>query len=745
MALVGNFSEIKNLALKIKKSGFAYSEYHLRLLQSEAYREKISRDKGLSPQFLRALVFFGVGMLDAKRSMSEKFRRFCPRFVSSFFHGVIRSEDDHLLELIRFHIDKPSFILQIIGSIFLVSGWCVDLGKSQSGRIRIRIGKTIHEPSYINREEVAPHFSAICRLPAKVGFVCAPTVPLGLHLMWIDVESSGGEWVPIRRFWLLNWQQLFNGGTNNQSYRKYIATEKISLGKELLSIKRHIELMIYAPTFTIILDLRERGDDVKETICSITSQIYKNFNILVIDAEMAGIKKIPGLTIKTYSTLRECEVTGDFVIFMHPGELLLPDALYQFANILNQSEEADLIYGDQDEIGKFNLKINPFFKPDWSPDYLESFNYIGFPACYRAEIAKKLLDANSDYDFVLKFTEICNVIKHIPKVLGSIIAVSGGSNSCSNKTEKDLLALSSRLKRTGRIGNVKENDLYPGSYEIIPTLKDSPLISLLIPTAGKSVLKKDCPVDLVKNIIGQIRSKSSYKNIEIIVIDNDDLSSEQKDFIRLQGCRSVSYLDSEVNISKKMNLGASIAKGELLLLVNDDIEILASNWIEHLLFHFEKPHVGVVGAKLLYPDGKIQHAGVVSNKGYCDHVRRLFPGEEAGYFFSTTSVRNYQAVTGAVMLVRRKIYEELGGFQEVLPMNLNDIDFCFRVKKAGFTIVYEPKSVLEHLESASREFQDRRETENFQERWAAELIRDPYYNEYFFSSNPATFKFSLSH
>jgi GT2 family glycosyltransferase len=192
-----------------------------------------------------------------------------------------------------------------------------------------------------------------------------------------------------------------------------------------------------------------------------------------------------------------------------------------------------------------------------------------------------------------------------------------------------------------------------------------------------------------------------------------------------------------------MNMGVNASSGEFLILLNDDIEILTHDWIEKMLAHFEKQHVGVVGARLLYPDGKIQHAGVVSVNGSCDHVRRFYPGDEAGYFFSTSGARNYQAVTGAAMLVRKNVYQQVKGFCPDLPVNLNDIDFCFKVRKLGLTVVYEPRARLEHMESQSRVFEDRGETEIFQERWAEELVKDPYYNEEFFSENPPKFNIAI--
>jgi GT2 family glycosyltransferase len=205
-------------------------------------------------------------------------------------------------------------------------------------------------------------------------------------------------------------------------------------------------------------------------------------------------------------------------------------------------------------------------------------------------------------------------------------------------------------------------------------------------------------------------------------------------------CRRITYSDPVFNIAKKLNLGVSIANGELLLLMNDDIEILTPAWIERLLEHFEKPHVGVVGAKLLYPDEQTQHVGVVQPFGNPDHVRRRFPRNDAGYFFSTCGVRNYSAVTGACMMTPASIYREVGGYGDELAVNFNDVDYCMKVRRKGLSVVYTPSAELIHMESLSRDVSlDRGELACYRQRWAAEVVSDPFYNQRFLTVEPPTF------
>jgi GT2 family glycosyltransferase len=242
------------------------------------------------------------------------------------------------------------------------------------------------------------------------------------------------------------------------------------------------------------------------------------------------------------------------------------------------------------------------------------------------------------------------------------------------------------------------------------------------------------------NVIDQIRNVSTYKSVEIIVVDNGNLSTAQLAFLANYQCKLITYDQPVFNIAKKLNLGASLATGEVLLLMNDDIEVIVPSWIESLLEHFEKPHVGVVGAKLIYPNMATQHVGVVQPFGNPDHVRRSFSRNDPGYFFSSCGVRNFSAVTGAVMMVKTGIYREVGGYTDELAVCFNDVDFCMKVGRLGLTVVYAPRAELIHMESLSRVVElDLNELAWFHQTWAAELATDRYYNDRFLTVEPPTF------
>jgi GT2 family glycosyltransferase len=649
------------------------------------------------------------------------------------------SEPSHIL----LHIDKPSHIhkprrlFNIVGPSLSISGWCVDIADNAVGNIRARIGKAVYQPHQIRRVDVQQALESVCKAPIGCGFGVELSIPFGLHRIWIDIEGPDGNWIPVRRALLL---RIPGHHKHSLCYKSWARIEQKRLKTELPEINRHIDVMIPKPIFTIVIDTRQSLDGWKATLQSIRKQIYPHHELrtlvnvgakLPISLEQ-GAKALHGISFK--------DILGDFIVFIECGQSLSSNALYEFASAINHDPDLDLIYGDEDHLSVTGERCDPFHKPDWSPDYLETFNYIKFPSCFRTAIARGCFDKAHLYDLALKFTERTAKIRHVAKILGHQAKRKIDEGTLECKSAQDITALQGRLNRTGRQGTVREHKLHAGCYDIQITLKREPLVSVVIPTAGKVVTLGDRQIDLITNIAHQIRNQSTYKNIEIIVVDNGDLSERQQQTLSDQGCRLITYTETIFNISKKLNLGASIANGELLLLINDDIEIILPSWIERMVEHFEKPHVGVVGAKLLDPEGLTQHVGVVHNHGNPDHVRRRQPKEEAGYYFSTCGVRNFMGVTGAVMMTLSSTYRLVGGYSEALKVSFNDIDYCLKVREVGLWIVYAPRAELVHMESASciRSL-DMGELTWYHKRWAQQLIYDPYYNEQFLSVEPPTF------
>lgn len=642
---------------------------------------------------------------------------------------------------LRFHLDNPRLrLLKYVRDSYKVAGWAVDIVDGLAVKVRVVIGHEVYEPTPWQREDVQREFAHICKLPLATGFTCMLKLPLGIHRMRIEVEGIDGSWIPVRKVLLFRipGKWVARSRKPKHSYREWSRLEEKQRNNEIPIINRNIEAMVDKPAFTVVIDTRQGHSGLKDTIQSIQRQSYPHWDIRVITEETA-----PHLSgeVKVLHDMSLADIQGNFIILMKSGQRFASNALYEFSAAINQHPDMDLIYADEDTVNTWGNRSLPFHKPGWSPDYLETFNYIGFVACYRSSIARDCFDKPSLYNLVLKFTERTTRVLHLAKVLGHNSKRHWIPQAESAKTvRQDIAALSDRLQRTGRHGVVSEHPLHKGCYDISLDLKHNPLVSIVIPTAGKTVIVGDRYIDLIVNVIEQIHSLSTYKNIEIIIVDNGNLSPTQLRFLTDSKCTLITYTNPIFNIAQKLNLGVSLAKGELLLLMNDDIEILTPSWIERLLEQFEKPHVGVVGVKLVYPNHNTQHVGVVQPFGNPDHVRRGFARNDAGYFYSTCGVRNYTAVTGAVMMVKANVYKEVGGYSEELAVCFNDVDFCMKVGSKGLTVVYTPCAELIHMESLSRVAElDMSELAWFHQRWATELVKDKYYNDKFLTVEPPTF------
>ena len=501
----------------------------------------------------------------------------------------------------------------------------------------------------------------------------------------------------------------------NADYLLEILKHEQSFVLALPEIQQHIGTMIIRPHFFVLIC----GNDAtarRKTEQSIRSQIYQDWSLvdspLSITGEAADAYRSPW-----------------YYIEVEAGDRVHSSALYAFASVINSSPTVDLIYADEDQLDDAGVRNQPFFKPDWSPDYLESMNYVGSSACFRWRLVQPIAQQGSrGYDLILRFTEVAKKIEHVRQIL--FHRKCGAAMPCaSHVVIEDIVALHGRLHRTNRLGEIHPVTANRRCYDCKINLSATPLVSVIVPTAGKTVDMDGRSVDLVSNCINAIYERSQYKNLEVIVVDNGDLNSSQRTFLREYGAKLISSRASAFNVAKKLNLGASIATGELVLLLSDDAEPLSLDWIERLVEHFEKPHVGVAGAKLLYADETTQHVGLILNNCNPDHVRRRKPRDDCGYFFSTAAVRNFIGVTGACMITRASNYRNVGGYTEALAVSYSDADFCLKTIETGLTVVYAPKAELIRLKSlSSRSSLEVEEVKYFQKRWA-HLVSDPFYNE----------------
>lgn len=432
--------------------------------------------------------------------------------------------------------------------------------------------------------------------------------------------------------------------------------------------------------------------------------------------------------------------TGEFIALLDHDDELAPDALLEMAIAHNEHPEADWLYSDEDKIDEDNFCSDSFFKPDWSPEYFLTCMYTCHLGVYRMAKVREIggfrpeVNGAQDYDLALRLMARKAKVHHVPKVLYHWRTLE--TSTASGGDAKDYAypaaqrAIANYLKEAGLEGEVLPGPRH-GFHRVQFAIKGKPKVSIVIPSAARIVEHEGQRLDLLRMCVGSILEKSTYKNYEIVVVDNGDLRPELKSWL-LGKVRTVTYEAARFNLAEKMNLGVRHAAGEHLILLNDDIKIISPDWIEQMLQYSQMPDVGAVGAKLLFPNRRIQHAGIVLLAGNPGHAYYNHPPEEIGYFLSVMVPRNYIAVTGACTMTRADVYREVGGYGEDFPLNYNDVDYGLKLREKGYRSVYVPYAELFHYESVSKEGGGQGvrpgELEKFQSKWKERYFLDPYYN-----------------
>nr|WP_236671877.1 glycosyltransferase family 2 protein [Enterococcus sp. BWB1-3] len=435
--------------------------------------------------------------------------------------------------------------------------------------------------------------------------------------------------------------------------------------------------------------------------------------------------------------------SGEFIAFADHDDTLTPNALYENVLLINQHPNAEMIYSDEDKVYGDNQYVHPHFKPDFSVDMLCSLNYI----CHFLVVKRNIIDevgmlrseydGAQDHDFILRCSEATKHIYHIPKILYhwrlSEDSTAENPESKMYAVEAGRKAVQAHYDRLG-IPAVVEKGKYFGLYRTCMKRNSDPLVSIIIPNKDH--------IDDLSLCINSIQEKSTYKNIEYVIVENNSTQDSTFEYYEqlkkeIPQVKVVTYTGS-FNYSAINNFGVSRAEGEYYLFLNNDVEIISPETIEELLNYAMREDVGVVGSRLYYPDGTIQHAGVVVGfGGIAGHTFVNQKPTENGYFNRIIIAQNYSAVTAACMMVRRDVFEQVHGFSEELAVAFNDIDFCLKVRKIGKLVVYNPYAELYHYESKSRGAEDtpekiqrfQNEIAVFQNKWPEILAEgDPYYN-----------------
>lgn len=463
---------------------------------------------------------------------------------------------------------------------------------------------------------------------------------------------------------------------------------------------------------------------------------YKN------DARIKEVE-IPENKGISQNTNRAMEIaSGELIGLLDHDDLLAPNALYEIAKAVNEHLDVEVIYTDEDKVTT-DLKehFQPHLKPDFNLDLLRSNNYICHFFVASRDLIKRVggfrpeFNGAQDYDLILRCTEQAKQIVHIPKILyhWRVHKASTADNPASKMYAFDAgkRAIEEHLIRCrtkGTVQHTKDLGFYRVKYEIC----GEPLVSIIIPNKDQSEALKKC--------LDSIREKTSYRNYEIIIVENNSEEPETFAFYKKIAGEKIKIVtwEGEFNYSAINNFGVRHARGDYLLLLNNDVEIINGDWLTEMLSHCQRKEVGIVGAKLYYPDNTIQHAGIIIGiGGVAGSVFVGLPRAFSGYLHKASIQLDLSAVTAACMLVKRSVFEQVGGLEEKLKVAFNDVDFCLRVREKGYLVVYDPYAELYHYESKTRGAEDTKEKirrfqteiEYMRSHWIGLLKKgDPYYN-----------------
>jgi O-antigen biosynthesis protein len=501
---------------------------------------------------------------------------------------------------------------------------------------------------------------------------------------------------------------------------------------------------------------------LRKALASVVDQLYPNWELCVADdgstaphvaavlakyaAKDARIRIVSrpengGISQATNSAIDIA--TGDFIAFLDHDDVLPAHALYMVAREIVRDPDLDVIYSDEDKISRSDRRYDPHFKSDWNPDLFLSQNMICHLGVYRTSLVREVgglrpdFDGSQDYDLALRIIERIEprCIRHIPHILYHWRAAAGSAAQSANEKpyalEAARRAVADHLRRRDIRANVA---IAPGTpfLQLRYELEREPSVSIIIPTKDR--------IDLLSRCVSGILERTSYQNLELLIVDNHSEEGETHAFldeIATNPHVRVLHYNEPFNFSLINNWGAIQAAGEVLVFLNNDTEVIGPDWLRHLVVNACRHEVGAVGAKLLYPNGRVQHAGVILGiGGVGGHIHLGRERQDPGYFSRAVLQQNLSAVTAACLALRRTVFDEIGGFNGDLRVAFNDVDLCLRIRERGYLVVWTPLAELYHHESASRgsdlvsarhrEFSQ--EVEYMRAKWGWTLDHDPYFN-----------------
>jgi GT2 family glycosyltransferase len=550
-----------------------------------------------------------------------------------------------------------------------------------------------------------------------------------------------------------------------RSYTEWVQRYDTLSDDDRQMIAERIQHLPYQPLISVLVPAYETPPHLLERcIESVRKQLYPNWQLCLVDdasptwsvraiGERAAasdprivfVRRDDNGHIAAASNTALALAIGEFTALLDHDDELPEHALYMIAEALTAEPRLDIIFSDEDKIDNEGVRFAPYFKSDWNPELMLSQNAVSHFAVYRTSLLREIkgfregFEGSQDWDMTLRAAERVPMerIKHLPFVLYHWRATQG--SAALSQTAKPYAyeaakrAIQEHLDRSGSSATAERQEV-PGWYRVRWNLPNPPpRVTLIIPTRDK--------VDLLRTALSSILEKTTYPAYEILVVDNGSEEQATSDFLReIKQNPRVRVLGhpKPYNYAEINNIAAAHASGELLALVNNDTDVIGGEWLSEMVSLACRPEVGAVGAKLIYPNDTIQHAGVVLGLGgVAGHAHDSMPRSTPGYFARAALTQQFSAVTAACMVLRRAVFEEVGGFDaDAFAVAFNDVDLCLRIGRAGYRIVWTPFAELYHHESASvgrlvgpeRREQFNRECQNMRERWQAVIDNDPFYN-----------------
>ena len=549
-------------------------------------------------------------------------------------------------------------------------------------------------------------------------------------------------------------------------YRRWVAAFDTLDDSDRAAISNQIAMLAECPVISIVMPVYNTPEGyLRAAIASVRAQIYPHWELCIADDASSLPHVVPILQqaaatddrirwirrtlnghISAATNTALTLVSGEWVALMDHDDILPEHAIYELAAEISEHPQAQVIYSDEDRIDDNGLRSNPYFKPDFDPDLLLGQNVFNHLTAYRRELLQRLgglrpgFEGSQDHDLALRAAALVRPgqIRHIPTVLyhwrQSSNSVSFSDSDLASCADASRRAVREHLVKRGVRADIVPAPLARNYNRVIwPVPDPAPLVSVIVPTRDQTELLASC--------IDGLLNRTDYPAIEVLIVDNDSNSPKALAyFARIQADPRVRVIAAPgpFNYADLNNRAAAQARGEILLLLNNDIKVIDRAWLREMVSHAARPDVGAVGAKLIYADGRLQHGGVVLGVGgVAGHYRVGERRNSAGPFGWLALTRTTSAVTGACLAVRREVYEEVGGLDaQNLAVGFGDVDLCLRIRECGYRNVWTPEAELYHLESASRgldlngEKAERfnRETEVMLARWNGALQSDTCWN-----------------